>query len=118
MFGGRILCEHVRTCVCFYLSNSSQLGMPLPWAGRPKEEGEAWRNMVCIVGLALFCFLSEWFLIPVGLERAAGSEGLLACPPFRGQALNVSRLWLSRPRKGTLHWCVLETRALWIPRVC
>lgn len=39
MFGGRILCEHMRTCVCFYLSNSSQLRMRLPWVRRPKEEG-------------------------------------------------------------------------------
>lgn len=48
--------------------------------------------MVHIVGLALPCFLSEWFLITVGLERAAGSEGLLY----------VSRLWLSGPGKGLL----------------
>lgn len=74
--------------------------------------------MVHIVGLALLCFLSEWFLIAVGLECAAGSEGLLACPPVRGRALYVSRLWLSGPGKGTLHWCVSETRARRRPRVC
>lgn len=42
-------------------------------------EEEAWRNMVHIVGLALPCYLSEWFPIAVGwrhYSRKRGTVGL------------------------------------------
>lgn len=65
------------------------------WTAEDEEE-EAWRNMVHIVGLALLCFLSEWFPIPVGLEccsRKRGVVGLCTSPGSGLEHVQIEAKW-------------------------
>lgn len=75
--------------------------------------------MVCIVGLALPCFLSEWFPIAVGLERCSRKRGAVGLSTSPGSDLNHVQSVAEGPGKGTLHQCVSEIRArLRLRRTC
>lgn len=102
--------------MCVYLGNSLEnsdvsRGCDHLWSeGQMQMDdsggGRGWRNMVCIVGLALLLslngFPSLW-----AWNAAQEARGYWPALPAWG---HTSRLWLAGPRKGTVCWCVLETR--------
>lgn len=74
--------------------------------------------MVRIVGLALPCFLSEWFPIAVGLERCSRKRGAVGLSTSPGSGLDHVQSVTEGPGKGTLHRCVSEIRVWPRLRTC
>lgn len=120
--GRRCMCVHTCVCVCVSAVAHSwechYLGLKAKWKGTVEEEEAAWRNMVRIVGLALPCFLSEWFPIAVGLERCSRKRGAVGLSTSPGSGLDHVQSVTEGPGKGTLHRCVSEIRVWPRLRTC